>query len=113
MLEPNSAPDSFAPSHCKAPDFGVLVAAAALLDEDLWADNVEETIMSVGDVGSGTVVEEVFIELAVVDKSLRAEEGVRAGTVGEACCVVEYTALDVEVGIRAVEGTNMLLECVA
>lgn len=111
MLDPNSAPDSFAPSHCKAPDFDVLVAAAALLDEDLGTDTLGETIMPLGEAVSGPVVEDVFVKLAVVDKSLRAEEGLRAGTVKEAGCVAEDIALDVDVGIRAVEETNMLLEC--
>jgi hypothetical protein len=47
---PNSAPDSFAPTHCRAPDFDVLVALAAVLDEDLGAVVVEDGIIVLGDV---------------------------------------------------------------
>ena len=109
MLDPNSAPDSFAPSHCKAPDFDVLVAAAALLDEDLGTDALEETIMALGEVASGPVVEDDFVKLAVVGKSLTPEEGVTAGMLKEASCVAADIALNVEVGVRAVEEANMLL----
>ena len=90
----------------------MLVAATALLDEDLGTDTLAETIMPLGEVASGLVVEDVFVKDAVVDRSLTAEEGVRAGTVEEAGCVAEDVTLDVEVGIRAVEETNMLLKCV-
>jgi hypothetical protein len=112
ILDPNSAPDSFAPSHCKAPAFDVLVAAAALLDEDLGTGALEETIMPLGEVARGLVVEDDFVKLTVVDKSLPAEEGVTAGTLEEAGCLAADIALDVEAGIRAVEEANMLLSCV-
>jgi hypothetical protein len=112
MLDPNSAPDSFAPSHCKAPWFDVLVAATELLDEDLGTDTLGETIMALGEVAWGPVVEDFFVKLAVGDKSLTAEEGVGAGTVEEAGSIAGDIALDVEIGIGAIEEMNMLLECV-
>ncbi len=57
-------------------------------------------------------MEDVFVRLAVGDRRLTAEEGVRASTVEEAGCVVEEIALDVGIGIGAVAETNMLLEFV-
>lgn len=68
---PNSAPDSFAPTHCRAPDFDVLVAPAAVLDEDLGTVDVEDGIMVLADVAkSSTAGEKLGIDTVLEVESV-------------------------------------------
>jgi hypothetical protein len=82
----------------------VLVAAAAVLDEELGVIAVEEAITLLGEVTSGAFVEAVVIELVGVAKCSTAKEEVES--------VADDIMVGDEVGIGTVEEKTMLLECV-
>ena len=110
---PNSAPDSFAPTHWRRPDVDVLPDAAAVLDEELGTDAVEGAIVLVANFASCTLVGEVVMELGGVARGSTAEEEVGAGTMEEVEGVADDTIANDNVETDTEEEKTMLLEWVA
>jgi hypothetical protein len=113
MFEPNSAPDSFAPSHCKAPDFEVLDDAAAVLDEAVGTLTVEEGIMLVASIARGELVEEVNVELDGAAKSSTAGEEIEIEMLVKVESAVEVGLLYDDAGLEIAEEESVVLEYVA
>jgi hypothetical protein len=105
LLSPNSAPDSFAPSHCKTPDFEVVAGLDAVLDDDLETAALEEVPILLADVVIGTLVEIVRMELEEVAKCSMIKE--------EVARVDDVTAGTEVVDIKTLELKSMMLECLA
>jgi len=99
MFEPNSAPDSFAPSHCSAPDFDVLDEAAAVLDEELNSFVNEGMAVVVG-IASNMLVDEVNVKLEVAAKSSTAGEEIETDIIVDDETVAEDELGDDEAGSR-------------
>jgi hypothetical protein len=113
MFEPNSAPDSFAPSHCKAPDFEVLDDAAAVLDEAVGTLTLEEGIMLVASVARGELVEEVNVELDGAAKSSTAGEEIEIEMLVEVESAAEVGLVYDDAGLEIAEEESVVLEYVA
>jgi hypothetical protein len=125
LPDPNSAPDSLTPSHCRTPDVDVLSAAAAALDEALGTETVEEAIILLEDIANGIIVdaevgtrtvEEVVLVLEGVAKSSTVKEEGGAGRAEEVFIslegVSEDTMIEEDVGTVMVVDKAVLLECV-
>jgi len=112
MFEPNSAPDSFAPSHCSEPGFDVLDGTTAVLDvldeEPRILVKNEGMVLVVG-IASGMLVEEVNVELEGVVKCSIAGEEMEDDMTVDGESTVEDRPVD-EAGIRIAEEDVVVLE---